>query len=93
MYALVNSEHELNNCYCLFSFIFFCFNRWQSGGAESQEVHISHPVTNFEFLYEPFYVAPDTVPPHDERFVGYGYTRNTQVFNTCLMICNISVST
>lgn len=42
-------------------------------------MHISHPVTNFEFLYEPFYVAPDTVPPHDERFVGYGYTRNTQV--------------
>jgi len=36
-------------------------------------------VTNFEFLYEPFYVAPDTVPGHDERFVGYGFTRNTQV--------------
>lgn len=58
--------------------------RWQQTGgpggtAESAETHISHNVTNFEFLYEPFYVAPDTVPQHDERFLGYGYTRNTQV--------------
>lgn len=41
---------------------------------------MSHNVTNFEFLYEPFYVAADTVPEHDERFIGYGYTRNTQVY-------------
>lgn len=58
--------------------------RWQQTGGpggtpESAETHISHNVTNFEFLYEPFYVAPDTVPQHDERFLGYGYTRNTQV--------------
>lgn len=46
---------------------------------ENEEIHISHNVTNFEFLYEPFYVAQDTVPPHDERFLGYGYTRNSQV--------------
>lgn len=45
----------------------------------SKELHVSHNVTNFEFLYEPFYVAPDTVPPHDERFIGYGFTRNSQV--------------
>ncbi|XP_018359680.1 PREDICTED: beta-1,4-glucuronyltransferase 1 [Trachymyrmex cornetzi] len=44
------------------------------------KVYISHDVTNFEFLYEPFYVAKDIVPPHDERFMGYGYTRNTQVY-------------
>lgn len=44
-----------------------------------QETHISHNVTNFEFFYEPFYVANDLVPPHDERFLGYGFTRNTQV--------------
>jgi hypothetical protein len=56
------------------------FTKWQSTGNDISEVHISHPVTNFEFLYEPFYVAPDTVPPHDERFVGYGYTRNSQVY-------------
>lgn len=33
-----------------------------------------------KFLYEPFFVAPDLNPPHDERFIGYGYTRNTQVY-------------
>jgi hypothetical protein len=43
------------------------------------KAYVSHDVTNFEFLYEPFYVARDVVPPHDERFMGYGYTRNTQV--------------
>lgn len=43
------------------------------------KVYVSHDVTNFEFLYEPFYVAKDIVPAHDERFMGYGYTRNTQV--------------
>ncbi|XP_049865061.1 beta-1,4-glucuronyltransferase 1-like isoform X2 [Pectinophora gossypiella] len=55
------------------------FSRWEaSGGNESAETHVSHNVTNFELLYEPFYVAADTVPAHDERFLGYGFTRNTQ---------------
>ncbi|XP_029161337.1 beta-1,4-glucuronyltransferase 1 isoform X1 [Nylanderia fulva] len=44
------------------------------------KVYVSHDVTNFEFLYEPFYVAKDIAPSHDERFMGYGYTRNTQVY-------------
>ncbi|CAH1154748.1 unnamed protein product [Phaedon cochleariae] len=56
------------------------FTRWQAHSNDGPNIHISHPVTNFEFLYEPFYIAPDTVPPHDERFVGYGYTRNSQVY-------------
>ncbi|KAJ8918084.1 hypothetical protein NQ315_011541 [Exocentrus adspersus] len=56
------------------------FTRWQTTVDEGPEIHVSHPVTNFEFLYEPFYIAPDTVPPHDERFIGYGYTRNSQVY-------------
>ncbi|XP_048511887.1 beta-1,4-glucuronyltransferase 1 isoform X1 [Athalia rosae] len=67
------------------------FTRWSwdvstSRGAgdseivKSGKVHVSHEVTNFEFFYEPFYVARDTVPAHDERFMGYGYTRNTQVY-------------
>lgn len=45
----------------------------------SGKTYISHNVTNFEFLYEPFYVSKDVAPIHDERFMGYGYTRNTQV--------------
>jgi len=51
------------------------------------KVYVSHDVTNFEFLYEPFYVAKDIVPSHDERFMGYGYTRNTQVCAIFLKIC------
>lgn len=61
----------------------FCFRityRWQSDLTETDEVKISHSVTNFEFLYEPFFVASDNNPQHDERFIGYGYTRNTQVY-------------
>lgn len=67
---------------------FFLFYRWLQDvspnhihheNVKTGKVYISHDVTNFEFLYEPFYVAKDIVPPHDERFMGYGYTRNTQV--------------
>ncbi|XP_046748429.1 beta-1,4-glucuronyltransferase 1 isoform X1 [Diprion similis] len=47
---------------------------------KSGKVYVSHEVNNFEFFYEPFYVARDTAPEHDERFLGYGYTRNTQVY-------------
>ncbi|XP_014210479.1 beta-1,4-glucuronyltransferase 1 [Copidosoma floridanum] len=65
------------------------FTRWMldvgPGHASHENVrtgraYVSHEVTNFEFLYEPFYVARDVAPPHDERFMGYGYTRNTQVY-------------
>ena len=47
---------------------------------EDSVVHVSHNVTNYEFFYEPFFVSLDTAPIYDERFVGYGFTRNTQVF-------------
>ena len=43
------------------------------------QVHVSHNVTEFEFFYEPFYVSLDSGPEYDERFLGYGFTRNTQV--------------
>lgn len=52
----------------------------------SGKAYISHNVTDFEFLYEPFYVAKDIVPPHDERFMGYGYTRNTQVIIIVILV-------
>ncbi|XP_043793568.1 beta-1,4-glucuronyltransferase 1 [Apis laboriosa] len=55
-------------------------NHKRYGNMKSGKVYVSHDVTNFEFLYEPFYVAKDIVPAHDERFMGYGYTRNTQVY-------------
>ncbi|XP_067626869.1 beta-1,4-glucuronyltransferase 1 isoform X2 [Eurosta solidaginis] len=57
------------------------FSIWLTNSSNDDErTHISHVVTNFEFLYEPFYIALDDVPAHDERFVGYGFTRNSQVY-------------
>ncbi|KAM7342731.1 beta-1,4-glucuronyltransferase 1 isoform 2-T2 [Cochliomyia hominivorax] len=57
------------------------FSSWlANSNADDQQITISHQVTNYEFFYEPFYVALDNVPPHDERFVGYGFTRNSQVY-------------
>ncbi|XP_053963870.1 beta-1,4-glucuronyltransferase 1 [Anastrepha ludens] len=57
------------------------FSIWLTNSStEDERPHISHVVTNFEFLYEPFYVAFDDVPAHDERFIGYGFTRNSQVY-------------
>ncbi|TMW50479.1 hypothetical protein DOY81_004475, partial [Sarcophaga bullata] len=56
------------------------FSSWLANShTDSQQITISHQVTNYEFFYEPFYVSLDNVPPHDERFVGYGFTRNSQV--------------
>ena len=46
-------------------------------------LHISHTLPEFAFFYEPFYVSRADVPEHDERFVGYGFTRNTQVRLKC----------
>ncbi|XP_017868622.1 PREDICTED: beta-1,4-glucuronyltransferase 1 [Drosophila arizonae] len=56
------------------------FSKWLTLKGNETSVSISHIVTNFEFLYEPFYIALDTVPIHDERFTGYGFTRNSQVY-------------
>ncbi|XP_054707673.1 beta-1,4-glucuronyltransferase 1-like [Uloborus diversus] len=47
---------------------------------DSHRLEAAYKITNYEFFYEPFYVAKANVPLHDERFIGYGFTRNTQVF-------------
>lgn len=56
------------------------FSKWESDLDNTKDTRISYNVTNFEFLYEPFYVSTDLVPVHDERFLGYGFTRNTQTY-------------
>ena len=50
-------------------------------GAEQENatVHVSHTVKKYKQWYEPFFVVDDIAPPYDERFIGYGHTRNTQV--------------
>ncbi|ODN01168.1 Beta-1,4-glucuronyltransferase 1 [Orchesella cincta] len=55
------------------------FPLWASTNLEDGPVTLSHNVTSSQtFLYEPFYVSSDLIPPFDERFLGYGFTRNSQ---------------
>ena len=39
----------------------------------------AYSVKTFYFMYEPLYIAKADTPPFEERFTGYGMTRNTQV--------------
>lgn len=41
---------------------------------------MNHNVTKCTPGYEPFYVARAGTPDYDERFIGYGSTRNTQAY-------------
>ncbi|XP_055379871.1 beta-1,4-glucuronyltransferase 1 [Condylostylus longicornis] len=60
------------------------FSKWIQNDKMDGDIVISHNVTNFEFLYEPFYIADNTAPMFDERFLGYGFTRNSQVYEMYL---------
>ena len=40
---------------------------------------MAYKVDKYIFKYEPLYVARADMPPFDERFIGFGMTRNTQV--------------
>ena len=53
--------------------------KWE-GLAETSSLNAAYNVTNeYKFRYEPVYVARGDTPPFDERFIGFGMTRNTQV--------------
>jgi hypothetical protein len=41
--------------------------------------------------YEPFYIASSGIPPFDERFLGYGFTRNSQVFFPFIEMKDVSI--
>ena len=79
---------HLNNSFmqkvpcCYYKYVHYRFcSRFEKLKDDTSSIHVSHTVNNFEFFYEPFYVSLDIVPQFDERFVGYGFTRNTQVPN------------
>lgn len=61
----------------LTSFLTNCF-RWESL-PDKHETEIGFEVENYIFKYEPLYVARAETPIFDERFIGFGMTRNTQV--------------
>jgi hypothetical protein len=66
--------------------------RWENTEEAEDAVHVSYNVTKCKNWYEPFYVAHASVPNYDERFVGYGYTRNTQVFVGLILQLNVQKS-
>lgn len=41
---------------------------------------VAYNVTKYIFKYEPLYISNSEVPEFDERFIGFGMTRNTQVY-------------
>lgn len=47
---------------------------------KQEKMNIAYKVDKFIFFYEPVYIARANAPPFDERFVGYGMTRNTQAY-------------
>ncbi|XP_059481228.1 beta-1,4-glucuronyltransferase 1-like [Neocloeon triangulifer] len=56
--------------------------KWQKR-AEKRRVRLAYKVS-FQMWYEPIYVARQGSPKFDERYVGYGMTRNTQAYEMSL---------
>ncbi|XP_059481227.1 beta-1,4-glucuronyltransferase 1-like isoform X2 [Neocloeon triangulifer] len=55
----------------------------RNNSAESTEVRVAYEV-KYKFWYEPVYVTKQGSPKFDERYVGYGMTRNTQALEMAL---------
>lgn len=48
--------------------------------AQAPTLGTAYKVEKYIFKYEPLYVARAETPQFDERFIGFGMTRNTQVY-------------
>ncbi|KAJ9601079.1 hypothetical protein L9F63_000814, partial [Diploptera punctata] len=56
------------------------YKRWEENDDhENDFIYVSH-TAKYKDTYEPFFVVLDTAPLYDERFIGYGCTRNTQAY-------------
>ncbi|ROT69419.1 hypothetical protein C7M84_012383 [Penaeus vannamei] len=53
--------------------------KWERA-AITNKLQVLYNITTWRNYWEPIYVTKANVPPFDERFVGYGFTRNTQVY-------------
>jgi len=47
---------------------------------QAPKLSTAYEVEKYIFKYEPLYVARAETPQFDERFIGFGMTRNTQVY-------------
>ena len=57
---------------------------------ETEEIDVAYKVEKYIFKYEPLYIAKGDTPAFDERFIGFGMTRNTQVGMNMRMTGSIS---
>lgn len=54
--------------------------RWAATGLDEGPVKVSHDALKSRMqTYEPFALSLNTIPEYPEIFVGYGFTRNSQV--------------
>ena len=55
--------------------------RWERLGPGTEgALGVGYEVTKqYKFQYEPVYIAKADTPPFDERFIGFGMTRNTGI--------------
>ena len=60
--------------------------RWEKI-PETDELDIAYKVEKYKFGYEPIYVSRGNIPAFDERFIGFGNTRNSQVRGETKKIC------
>ncbi|XP_050521739.1 beta-1,4-glucuronyltransferase 1 isoform X2 [Daktulosphaira vitifoliae] len=56
------------------------FDLYENMSLKNSDVHISHQIPKYQLFYEPFYISLNNVPSYDERFIGYGFTRNSQIY-------------
>ncbi|XP_064118757.1 beta-1,4-glucuronyltransferase 1-like [Macrobrachium nipponense] len=56
--------------------------RWEAepGRDDNGEYKVMYNITTYEEFWEPILLLPYTAPLFDERFVGYGFTRSSQVY-------------
>ena len=54
-------------------------SRWQQL-PDSRDLEAAYKVNNYIFNYEPLYIARSDAPAFDERFIGFGMDRNSQVY-------------
>ena len=57
--------------------------------ATNDEVDVAYRVDKYQFKYEPLYVAKSDTPIFDERFIGFGMTRNTQVHDMLVVYLTV----
>ncbi|KAF2367103.1 hypothetical protein FHG87_002158, partial [Trinorchestia longiramus] len=53
---------------------------WEKIPSSPDALKVAYNITSWQRHWEPIYVTRATVPAFDERFIGYGFTRNSQVY-------------